>query len=163
MASPHAAGALALLASNTLPARDAAAVDALYATVIGAGNDVWTDESGDGTKEPLLDVSNVDIFAPTLIPTVSTDAAPTVTISSPFGWMQQFESAVSISFAASATDPETGQPQWRVSSGAHPALIQGPQAHSAWFCLLVHTPSPPQSPTQPITPTLTRSPSPCNR
>ena len=39
MASPHAAGALALLASNTLPARDAAAVDALYVTVIGAGND----------------------------------------------------------------------------------------------------------------------------
>ena len=121
MASPHAAGALALLASVT-PARDAAAgidvldaakaaiaaaVDALYATVIGAGNDVWTDESGDGTKEPLLDVRNVDIFAPTLIPTVSTDAAPTVTISSPFDG-QQFESAVSISFAASATDPEQG-------------------------------------------------------
>ncbi len=107
MASPHAAGALALLASNTLPARDAAAVDALYVTVIGAGNDGWTDESGDGTTEPLLDVSNVDIFAPTLIPTVSTDAAPTVTISSPFDG-QQFESAVSISFAASATDPEQG-------------------------------------------------------
>ena len=103
MASPHAAGALALLASNTLPARDAAAVDALYATVIGAGNDGWTDESGDGTTEPLLDVSNVDIFAPTLIPTVSTDAAPTVTISSP-SEDAVFESGVSISFAASATD-----------------------------------------------------------
>ena len=75
--------------------------------MIGAGNDGWTDESGDGTTEPLLDVSNVDIFAPTLIPTVSTDAAPTVTISSPFDG-QQFESAVSISFAASATDPEQG-------------------------------------------------------
>ncbi|MBT5753528.1 MAG: S8 family serine peptidase [Acidimicrobiaceae bacterium] len=103
MASPHAAGALALLASNTLPARDAAAVDALYATVISAGNDGWTDESGDGTTEPLLDVSNVDIFAPTLIPTVSTDAAPTVTIISP-SEDAVFESGVSISFEASATD-----------------------------------------------------------
>ncbi len=53
--------------------------------MISAGNDGWTDESGDGTTEPLLDVSNVDIFAPTLIPTVSTDAAPTVTIISPIG------------------------------------------------------------------------------
>jgi len=63
MASPHAAGALALLASANKPT-NAAEVHALYDTVINAGNDDWTDDSGDGIKEPLLDVGT---FQPNLI------------------------------------------------------------------------------------------------
>ena len=64
MASPHAAGALALLASANNPG-NAAAVYNLYNQVKAAGNYNWTDDSGDGIQEPLLDVST---FVPVLAP-----------------------------------------------------------------------------------------------
>jgi subtilisin family serine protease len=64
MASPHAAGALALLASANKPT-SAADVYILYNQVKAAGNFGWTDDSGDGIQEPLLDVST---FAPALVP-----------------------------------------------------------------------------------------------
>ncbi len=67
MASPHAAGALALLASANNPS-NATDVFNLYDQVINAGNFDWTDDSGDGIKEPLLDVSNTTLFNPVLIP-----------------------------------------------------------------------------------------------
>jgi predicted phage tail protein len=67
MASPHAAGALALLASANNPA-NATDVYNLYNQVKAAGNYNWTDDSGDGTQEPLLDVSNTAIFNPVLVP-----------------------------------------------------------------------------------------------
>ncbi len=67
MASPHAAGALALLASRNNP-NNATDVYALYNQVKAAGNYNWTDDSGDGIQEPLLDVSNTDIFNPVLVP-----------------------------------------------------------------------------------------------
>ena len=78
MASPHAAGALALLASVNNPA-NATDVFALYATVKNNGNYDWTDDSGDGIQEPLLDVSNTAIFNPALVPTTveTPPAAPT--------------------------------------------------------------------------------------
>ena len=63
MASPHVAGALALLASNGFP-RTWTGVSGLYSTVIGAGNSNWTDESGDGVEEPLLDVHDPAVFNP---------------------------------------------------------------------------------------------------
>jgi subtilisin family serine protease len=64
MASPHAAGALALLASTSNHA-NATDVASLYSHVINAGNSNWTDDSGDGIKEPLLDVNTFDA---TLVP-----------------------------------------------------------------------------------------------
>ncbi len=67
MASPHAAGALAMLASRNNPA-NATDVFNLYNTVKTYGNFNWTDDSGDGIKEPLLDVSNAAIFNPVLVP-----------------------------------------------------------------------------------------------
>ncbi|MBE0688484.1 MAG: S8 family serine peptidase [Anaerolineaceae bacterium] len=67
MASPHVAGALALLASRNNPA-NATDVYALYNTIKNNGNYDWTDDSGDGIKEPLLDVSNAAIFNPVLVP-----------------------------------------------------------------------------------------------
>jgi len=66
MASPHAAGALALLASSNNPGT-ATDVYALYNTLKSAGNSNWTDDSGDGIKEPLLDVSNATTFNPVLV------------------------------------------------------------------------------------------------
>ena len=67
MASPHAAGALALLASVNNP-NNATDVYNLYNQVKAAGNYNWTDDSGDGIQEPLLDVSNTAIFNPVLVP-----------------------------------------------------------------------------------------------
>ena len=104
MASPHAAGALALLASANNPS-DATDVFNLYDQVINTGNFNWIDDSGDGIKEPLLDVSG---FTPVLIATGgTTDKPPTVSITSPADGAS-FDSGASISFAGSASDPEDG-------------------------------------------------------
>jgi subtilisin len=66
MASPHVAGALALLASRNNPGNDVD-VYKMYDQVIQAGNYNWTDDSGDGIKERLLDVSNTTLFNPVLV------------------------------------------------------------------------------------------------
>jgi subtilisin len=67
MASPHVAGALAILASRN-NVSNAAGVSTLYSQVINAGNLNWTDDSGDGIKERLLDVSNSSLFNALLAP-----------------------------------------------------------------------------------------------
>jgi subtilisin family serine protease len=73
MASPHAAGALALLASAANPG-NGADVDNLYKQVKDSGNFDWTDDSGDGIQEPLLTVST---FKPRLIsPGTTANRAP---------------------------------------------------------------------------------------
>jgi predicted phage tail protein len=53
-------------------------VYSLYTAVKNAGNYNWTDDSGDGIQEPLLDVSNTAIFNPMLAPqnVVTPPAAP---------------------------------------------------------------------------------------
>jgi len=63
MASPHAAGAAAILAASGIsnPAD-------IRTTLINKGNLVWTDDSGDGIQEPLLDVSDTTVFAPATVP-----------------------------------------------------------------------------------------------
>ncbi|MEX2423118.1 MAG: S8 family serine peptidase [Acidimicrobiia bacterium] len=110
MASPHAAGALALLASTDNPA-NASDVFGLYDQVIGAGNLQWTDDSGDGIKEPLLDVSSDAVFSPSLVPGSGggggEDAPPSVLITSPDDGAS-FGSGVSISFTGSAIDDVDG-------------------------------------------------------
>jgi subtilisin family serine protease len=104
MASPHAAGALALLASTT-PATNADNVYGLYKALTDAGNFEWTDDSGDGILEPLLDVST---FSAALIPSGGTgDTPPSVSITSPSDGAT-FDSGASISFAGTASDPEDG-------------------------------------------------------
>ena len=62
MASPHVAGAAALLASN---GDDPASI---LATLLGMDNSGWTDDSGDGIQEPLLVISGF-AFVPILAPT----------------------------------------------------------------------------------------------
>lgn len=82
MASPHAAGALALLASTSNPA-DAGDVSSLYSQVVSAGNLNWVDDSGDGIKEPLLDVTG---FLATMVNGGGSgggNSNPSVTITSP--------------------------------------------------------------------------------
>ena len=65
-ASPHVAGALGVLASKGFQ-RNFAGVSSLYDTVKGKGNSGWTDESGDGVQEPLLDVSDAAVFDPNMV------------------------------------------------------------------------------------------------
>ncbi|MGH9212094.1 MAG: S8 family serine peptidase [Acidimicrobiales bacterium] len=58
MATPHVAGAAALLASGP---RDPASRDdvlAIRQRIVDTGNFGWTDDSGDGVQEPLLDVGD---------------------------------------------------------------------------------------------------------
>jgi subtilisin len=110
MASPHAAGALALLASRNNP-NNATDVFNLYNQVINAGNFNWVDDSGDGIKEPLLDVSNTTLFNPVLVPGGGggggTNNPPTVSITSPANGAS-FDSGASISFSGSASATEDG-------------------------------------------------------
>src|SRR5690606_36677967 len=63
MASPHVAGAAAVLAASGEypPAK-------IREILISAGNFDWTDDSGDGVQEPLLDMSNTSLFAPRMVP-----------------------------------------------------------------------------------------------
>ena len=104
MASPHVAGALALLASISKPS-NATEVFNLYGQVINAGKFNWTDDSGDGIQEPLLDVSNTAIFAPALFLHDTTNTPPRVSITSPTDGAF-FSSGASISFFGSVSDNE---------------------------------------------------------
>ncbi len=72
MAAPHVAGALALLARANNPST-AAGVQALSATLLSAGNDQWSDDSGDGVREPLLDLSAPSLFAAVAVPCAALD------------------------------------------------------------------------------------------
>lgn len=62
MASPHAAGALALLAAGGAKPTDRTGVLAVYDALTSAGNLDWDDTSGDGAHEPLLDVGDPAVF-----------------------------------------------------------------------------------------------------
>lgn len=75
MASPAVAGAAALLASGDNDPTNRADVEAIRAALLSTGNSNWTDNSGDGVKEPLLDVSGAS-FAPALIEGSDPSVAP---------------------------------------------------------------------------------------
>lgn len=62
MAAPHVAGAAAVLASQSNP-NSKKDTEVIRETLLKAGNKGWTDTSGDGVQEPLLDVSNETTFA----------------------------------------------------------------------------------------------------
>ncbi|HSE67061.1 MAG TPA: S8 family serine peptidase, partial [Gemmatimonadales bacterium] len=55
MASPHVAGAAAILASESNPSSKAD-VEAITAELLQEGSLNWTDDSSDGVREPLLDL-----------------------------------------------------------------------------------------------------------
>ncbi|MFG6193194.1 S8 family serine peptidase [Nonomuraea sp. JJY05] len=56
MASPHVAGAAGILTSGARKPTTRAGSLAVRTKLISTGNSNWTDDSGDGVKEPLLDV-----------------------------------------------------------------------------------------------------------
>ena len=105
MASPHVAGALALLASGNSKPNSAADVYNLYGEVISAGNLGWTDDSGDGILEPLLDVGT---FIPALVSVGGgVDNPPVVAITNPADGTL-FVSGTTIGFDGTASDTEDG-------------------------------------------------------
>jgi subtilisin family serine protease len=64
MASPHVAGAAAvIIATSGKPTNKTGAL-AVRQKLIDTGNFNWTDDSGDGIKEPLLDLSNTTVYNP---------------------------------------------------------------------------------------------------
>ncbi|MFC7614021.1 PKD domain-containing protein [Actinokineospora soli] len=62
MAAPHVAGAAALLTANGNRATDRAGTAAVRQKLLDTANTNWTDDSGDGVKEPLLDVSSAQDY-----------------------------------------------------------------------------------------------------
>jgi hypothetical protein len=64
MATPHVAGAAAILTSGTRDPTNRTQALAIRSQIIAAGNSGWTDTSGDGVKEPLLDVHDPTKFPP---------------------------------------------------------------------------------------------------
>lgn len=63
-AAPHVAGAAALLISGSGKPKDRAGVIAVRDKLLKAGQDNWEDTSGDGVKEPLLDIHDAQVFKP---------------------------------------------------------------------------------------------------
>lgn len=66
MAAPHVAGAAALLASRNNP-NNTTDVQNIRNALVNNGNLNWVDDSGDGIKERLLDLSNTSVFNPVLV------------------------------------------------------------------------------------------------
>ncbi|MGI5284130.1 S8 family peptidase [Nonomuraea polychroma] len=64
MASPHVAGAAGILTSGARKPTTRAGSLAVRSTLISTGNSNWTDDSGDGVKEPLLDVHDATRYPP---------------------------------------------------------------------------------------------------
>lgn len=119
MASPHVAGALGLLASATNP-DTASDVDELYDAVTSSGNNDWTDDSGDGSKEPLLDVRT---FTPALTPTgVAPNAAPKASFTSS-------ASGLTVAFTDTSTDSDGNVAAWSWSFGDGKNSIEQNPSH----------------------------------
>lgn len=126
MASPHAAGALALLASADNP-NSASDVYALYNTIKSAGNYNWTDDSGDGIQEPLLDVSNTAIFDPVLIPGSSgPNQAPTAAFT-----FTTADLEVTFTDASSDSDGSIAAWSWDFGDGGSSAAQNPTYAYAA--------------------------------
>jgi len=68
MAAPHVAGAVAILASRNNP-NNATDVNNIRNSIVNSGNLNWTDDSGDGIQERLLDLSNSSLFNPVYVAT----------------------------------------------------------------------------------------------
>lgn len=104
MAAPHVAGAAALLVSGL----ESYNITAVEDDLLAASNSDWVDDSGDGVKEPLLDVSSI---VPVLISTDdSSNTAPTADF--------VFScSALECVFIDESADPDGSIVEWRWDFG----------------------------------------------
>lgn len=81
MAAPHVSGAAAIVALASNP-NSKADVEKIRTTLVNAGNLNWTDDSPDGIKERLLDLSNETTFR-LKVPAPVNTGAPVVSPSTP--------------------------------------------------------------------------------
>jgi subtilisin family serine protease len=109
MASPHVAGAAALLKASGVSAP--ATVRSL---LVAKGNPNWSDDSDDGFEEPLLDVGDSGVFAPATVAGSESPAepppantAPTVAITGPADGTAVTQGD-SVTFTGTANDTQDG-------------------------------------------------------
>jgi subtilisin family serine protease len=124
MASPHVAGAAAILASQKNPANKAE-VEAIRSTIMSAGNLEWTDNSGDGVKEKLLDVKNETTFKLATVPPPPPPKNTSLPVISP---ATPFENVSASTTNGSWTEKRTSfKYQWKRcnSGGAECTTISG--------------------------------------
>jgi subtilisin family serine protease len=76
MASPHVAGAAAVLTSGSRDPLDRAGVMAVKKRMLDSGTFLWSDTSPDGIKEPFLNLVDKAQFPPPLSATPTTPAKP---------------------------------------------------------------------------------------
>ncbi len=105
MASPVVAGAAALLASD--PAYRGSPT-AIRQRLLADGNQAWTDDSGDGVQEPLVDVSSI---APRTLPAAS---PPGVRVTDP--WVVEGANGSVARFTVSTDRPLVGGEYAEVSA-----------------------------------------------
>ncbi len=112
MAAPYVAGAAALLASS------GANIENIERTLFADPENYnygygWTDESGDGVLEPLLNVANSAIFTPALI---EVDGNPPVN-TSPTADFSYFIDGLSVAFTDASSDADGSVTAWQWSFG----------------------------------------------
>ena len=148
MASPHVAGAAGLLTSGTAAnPQGRADVAAVESTLVANGNLAWTDDSGDGVKEPLLDVSSTVAFQPVLVEPSSGGGDPgggtpptwdlTATVTTSKKWRK-----VSLSWNPGAAPGSTSVQLWRnaalvtntANDGAHTEQIAKTGTYHYFLC-----------------------------
>lgn len=107
MASPHVAGAAAVLTSGANDPRGRADVDAVHHMLTTAGNFGWLDDSNDGTTEPLLDVGDPVFAANSSTRTLGTAPPPPPNNEPPIASFTHSCSNTTCTFDASgSSDPD---------------------------------------------------------
>jgi len=130
MASPHAAGGLALLASNGFQ-RNFTGVSGLYTTLRNEGNFNWTDDSGDGVKEPLMDVSDSAVFNPATVPGPGGDPPPNVSPTASFTYSCTNLACSFNGGGSSDSDGSIVSYSWSFGDGTHGTGATTPHTYAA--------------------------------
>jgi len=109
MAAPLVSGAAAVLSTQSNP-NTKEHVEGIRNILRGTGNYSWSDNSGDGVTEPLLDMSNSSFYKPgTTAIAVVVNGKLQVKVGALTGsWVEQSVPGVSIVDASIATDPKNG-------------------------------------------------------
>ncbi|CAN5164187.1 hypothetical protein BH24ACT1_BH24ACT1_10390 [soil metagenome] len=102
MAAPHVAGAAALLAAN------GRSVPSIRSTILGEGNFNWVDTSGDGRKEPLLDVSDSVFTVSGTMPLATTSTSTTSTSTSTTSTSAPSTTLTTVAPTTTTTAPSSG-------------------------------------------------------
>ncbi len=127
MAAPHVSGAAAVLAAQDQP-ESKADVEAIRETLLKAGNSGWTDISGDGVQEPLLDMSNELIFhgGPRITAVVTTTGKLYAKVGSlAQAWVEITPAGITATSVSVGADTANGPVIGIIGSDGHAYVKQG--------------------------------------